>query len=229
MFKNQNHAFSQDCLAIITPYSSHSIISEGKMTVLVLEFDLEIIEPSMREILHQYSFFDTKLVKLNVLDAGNVRQLLRRMLYEQSLGKAINIVAMKIYMAELLLHLLRIQEEPDITAANVLRADRLRKYMDTHYFEIMDSNDISQKFGISTRHANAIFKEQFDKTPMQYLNEVRMEAAKRLLMETNNDISSICFEVGFEALSTFYRRFKEYTGISPNKFRIKYNYQYLDC
>lgn len=225
-FNNQSHDFVQDSLAFITPFTPHSITSDEKMTVLMLEFDLEKLDGSMREIIQQHSFQRTSLMTLSVLEIGDVRKLLRRMLYEQSLGKAINIVAVKVYLAELLLILLRHEQQSNITDANGLRAERLRKYIDTHYFEITDSNDISQKFGISIRHVNTIFKEQFNTTPMKYLNEVRMEVAKKLLLETDKDIVSICFEIGFEAISTFYRRFKDYTNISPNQYRLKHYQHY---
>ena len=223
-FNNQRYSFSQDCLAFIPPYSDHSITTDTKMTVLVLEFDLEKLDSDIKSILMQQHFDETRLIELNPFEAGNVRQLLRRMLYEQSQADTINLLAVKIYLEELLLILLRTQEEPNITDANVLRAERLRDYLDSNYFEISDANDISQKLGISTRHVNTIFKGQYDMTPMKYLNEVRMEIAKKLLMETDHDIASICFEVGFEAISTFYRRFKEYTNLSPNKYRMKYQY-----
>lgn len=223
-FDNQKYSFSQDNLAFIPPYANHSITSDVKMTVLVLEFDLDNLDYAIKNILTQQSFNVTRLIELNPFEAGNVRQLLRRMLYEQTQADSISLLAVKVYLEELLLILLRSQKESNIIDANVLRAERLRDYLDTHYFEIRSADDFSQKLGISTRHVNTIFKEQFDMTPMKYLNEVRMEIAKKLLMETNNDIASICFEVGFEAISTFYRKFKEYTHISPNKFRMKYQY-----
>jgi len=56
-------------------------------------------------------------------------------------------------------------------------------------------------------------------TPMHYLTEVRMELAQKLLVQTDKDIASICFEIGFETLSSFYRTFKKYTQASPNTYR----------
>lgn len=225
-FNNQSHVFAEDSLAFITPFTSHSINSDEKMTVLMLEFDMEKLDGSLREILQQHAFQQTSLQTLSVLEIGGVRKLLRRMLYEQSLGEAINIVAVKVYLAELLLILLRHEQKSNITDANELRAERLREYIETHYFEITDSNDISQKLGISIRHVNTIFKEQFNTTPMNYLNRVRMEVAKKLLLETDKDIVSICFEIGFEAISTFYRRFKDYTNLSPNQYRLQHYQNY---
>src|SRR5690625_92975 len=145
------------------------------------------------------------------------------MLYEQSVRNSINKLALKIYLSELLFILMKAQEEPKMMDANILRAERLRNYIATHYYEMIDANYISTMLGMSIRHINNIFKEQYDLTPIQYLTEVRMELSKKLLLETDKDIASICFEVGFESLSTFYRTFKNYTHVSPNQYRERYH------
>lgn len=221
-FDETEYEFTQDNVAFITPYSNHSIQADSKLTVLVLEFEAQILDSEIQKALLENHLNQTKLIKVNLFEAGELRQLLRRMLYEQSIEKSINLLAMKILLSELLLILARSQEDPHIIDANILRAERLRKYIDTHYFEVISSNDISTKVGISIRHINTIFKEQYHVTPIQYLTEVRMEVAKKMLIETNKDIASICFEVGFESLSTFYRTFKNYTHFSPKKFRMAY-------
>lgn len=220
-FDNQQHNFSEDNLLFIPPYAQHSIRSNGSMTVLALEFSLDKLDPNIKELLHQYAFDQTKLLKLNVWEASDVRKVLRRMLYEQSQGKAINSVAMTVYLSELLLILLRYKSNSKFTDANSLRAERIKKYIDTRYFEIIDNEDISKKMKISTRYVNAIFKDHFNMTPMTYLNQVRIAEAKILLTKSNEDIAAICFEIGYEAISTFYRRFKNETGLSPNRYRLK--------
>lgn len=221
------HHFNQDNVAFITPYSDHSIIANSKLTVLVLEFGITHLEKDIQtEIIHKY-FCESDLFALNLFEAGEIRQILRKMLYEQSIGKPINRLALKIYLSELLLILMKAQEEPKMMDANILRAERLRKYIDTHYYEMINASYISTMLGMSIRHINNIFKEQYDITPIQYLTEVRMELSKKLLLETDKDIVSICFEVGFESLSTFYRSFKNYTNTSPNQFRAQYQEPYI--
>lgn len=224
-FDETEYEFTQDNVAFITPYSDHSIKADSRLTVLVLEFEASILDADIQTALLDNNLNKTKLIKVNIFEAGELRQLLRRMLYEQSIGKTMNVLAMKILLSELLLVLARSQEEPQILDANILRAERLRKYMDTHYFEVISSNDISTKVGISIRHINTIFKEQFQVTPIQYLTDVRMEVAKKMLIETNKDIASICFEVGFESLPTFYRTFKNHTQFSPKRFRVAHQLQ----
>ncbi|MDC3416028.1 helix-turn-helix domain-containing protein [Aquibacillus salsiterrae] len=218
----KNYSFRQDNLAVITPNTSHSIISDSKLTVLVLAFDKDILEESIKQDLLDLFFKTTRFIELNPFDSSNLRQILRQMLYEQSYGDSINYVAIKIYLSELLLKLARSQEQPEIFDANVLRAERLRNYIDTHFYEMISADDLATKLGMSTRHMNTIFKDRYQVTPIQYLTEVRVGLAKKMLVETDKDIASICFEVGFESLSTFYRTFKNSTDISPNKYRNAY-------
>ncbi|WP_228551094.1 AraC family transcriptional regulator [Sporosarcina cascadiensis] len=221
-FGDENQEFTQDNLAFITPYSDHSILAKSKLTVLILEFDLDKLDSEFQKIIDEFNFNETKLIQLNLIEAGEIKQLLRKMLYEQSQSQPINWLAMKIFLSELLLILLRSKKESKIKDANVLRAERLRKYIDTHYYEVINPSNIATRIGLSARHMNSIFKEEYEITPMQYLSMVRVEVAKKLLIETNNDIASICFEIGFESLSTFYRLFKSFTNFSPNNFRIAF-------
>lgn len=219
---DQEYNFDQDNVAFIAPFSDHSIIANSKLTILVLEFDAGRLDSGIQKGLINKYFKQSSLVELNLFEAGEIRQLLRKMLYEQSVGKSFNQLALGIYLSELLLILAKTQSEPQMVDANILRAERLRKYIDTHYYEMIDAKYISNLLGMSIRHINNIFKEHYHKTPIQYLNVVRMELSKKLLIETDKDIVSICFEVGFESLSTFYRSFKNYTHVSPNQFRARY-------
>jgi|SRR5690625_476679 len=220
---DHEYHLKQDYVALITPYSNHAITAHSKLTILVLEFDRLSLDVKVQKGLINKHFCQSHLFKLNMFEAGEIRHLFRKMLYEQSIGQSINRLALRIYLSELLLILTKAKTELQIVDANILRAERLRKYIDTHYYEMIDTNYISNLLGMSIRHINNIFKEHYHKTPIQYLTEVRMELSKKMLLETDKDIASICFEVGFESLSTFYRTFKNYTHVSPNQYRERYH------
>lgn len=212
----------QDDVALITPYSKHAIYTNKKLTILVLEFQDRYLDEEIQRGLLELYFTSSHLLTLNLVEAGEIRQFLRKMLYEQSIGQPINKLALKIHLSELLLVLAQAKDESRKIDAHTLRVERLRKYIDTHYYEMIDADYIANLLGMSIRHINTIFKEHYDKTPIQYLTDVRMELSKKMLLETDKDIVSICFEVGFESLSTFYRSFKNHTHISPNQFRERY-------
>lgn len=205
--------------ALVVPFSNHSIVSDTKLTVLVLTFDQASLDVVLQNELLPLYFEKSILVGLHPFGENELRQLLRKILFEQSLGQSINLLAMNIYLSELLLVLARSQKSSAVPDLNTLRAEKLRNYIDAHYFEIVDSRDISSKLGVSIRHINNIFKEQYNITPMHYLTEVRIELAQKLLVQTDKEIASICFEIGFETLSSFYRTFKNYTQASPNTYR----------
>lgn len=220
IFDQQRNKLYTGCLAFIKPFSYHAVESKDKMTVLVLEFDSNHLDKDIKLLLEQEGLNRTKLESLSLFESANIKQLLRRILYEQKQGNVINIIAMKIYLAELLLIILK-KEETNTVNSNSLRAETIKEYIDTNYFEDINNNIISKKIGITARYAYTIFKKQYGITPLKYLNTVRLEAAKLLLNETNKDITAICFEVGFDSISTFYRLFTEHTSIPPHKYRLK--------
>lgn len=75
---------------------------------------------------------------------------------------------------------------------------------------------ISQK---SPEYLCRIFKKHMNKTPTEFVNEIRIDNAKFALEYTNHSICEISSDVGYENLSHFYHLFKKDTGMSPKAFR----------
>lgn len=73
---------------------------------------------------------------------------------------------------------------------------------------------------LSVRQFTNQFKAVHGVTFMQYLHYHRVSFAQKLLAETDQDISAICFESGFNDLAHFYRIFKRLSGCSPRKYRL---------
>lgn len=63
------------------------------------------------------------------------------------------------------------------------------------------------------------FKQQTNKTFVEVLNELRINYACRLLMDSDKDVGQVCFDSGFRNVSHFNQVFKAYKGISPLSFR----------
>ncbi|MPN21176.1 Melibiose operon regulatory protein [bioreactor metagenome] len=64
-----------------------------------------------------------------------------------------------------------------------------------------------------------IFKDEYGVTLSEYVGNLRLEEAKRLLSDTNDEIIDIAYSIGFGGLSSFYRFFKNSTGLSPAAYR----------
>ena len=68
-------------------------------------------------------------------------------------------------------------------------------------------------------HFNRFFHEVTGIPPCQFLYALRLDEAKRLLLMTRLRVADICYEVGYNSLGTFTRRFRDLVGVSPTGFR----------
>lgn len=214
--------FNQDCFAFIKPYSEHAIVSNSELTLLVLAFEDSVLEMISQSDWFSNTFGHSFILNMLPFTAVDLRQLLRKMLFEQTRQDELGQWTLKILLYEFLVVVARSIQSSEVNDSNSLRAGRIRKYIDEHYYESLNASDLAARLGISTRHLNNIFKEHFQTTPVQYLTEVRINRAKKMLAETDKDIVSICFEIGYETVPTFYRAFKKVAEVSPRKYREMY-------
>lgn len=83
---------------------------------------------------------------------------------------------------------------------------------------------LSEELGISTHQLSQILNERLNKNFYQYINEHRIEEAKKIILdEPERSILSIGFAVGFNSKSAFNKAFKSFTGITPIEYRKKYS------
>lgn len=92
---------------------------------------------------------------------------------------------------------------------------RIYHYTLTHFHEKIDIKHLSAIANVSPNSFRRYFRSKTMKTYWQFLLDVRIGHACKLVMENKYTISQICFSCGFNNLSNFNRRFKEKMGVSP--------------
>lgn len=105
------------------------------------------------------------------------------------------------------------------------RICRAKEYIDASFTENVTLEKISKKACLSQFHFLRLFKVIYDKTPHKYLTEKRFEKAIELLFTTDKSITEICFDIGFESVSSFSWLFKKRMGLSPEMTREQYRIQ----
>ena len=93
------------------------------------------------------------------------------------------------------------------------------EYIDKNYQEDINLNKISNYVSLSKNYFCNIFKKETGITIWDYLIRIRMEEAKKMLLETEQKTYEISELVGYDDPSYFGRLFKKYTGFTPIEFR----------
>lgn len=96
-----------------------------------------------------------------------------------------------------------------------------KQFIDKNYEKKISLEDISHASLLSPYHLSRIFKAQLGISPHAYLNSVRLEAAKRLLLTTQLSVQSISDRIGFSNVNILIRLFKNAAGMTPTAFRSK--------
>jgi YesN/AraC family two-component response regulator len=103
---------------------------------------------------------------------------------------------------------------------------RLKKVYEHVFFNFRGEirlNEVSSLLGISEGAFCAFFKKNTKKTFSDFIKDVRIGyACKLLVQDTDKPISDVCFDSGYNNFANFNRQFKEVTGISPKEYRTRF-------
>lgn len=102
------------------------------------------------------------------------------------------------------------------------RVQKVKQFIDEHYTEDLGLSQIADLAGMSPVAFSRFFRQRTGGTLTDYIVDIRLGHAARLLVDTDKNISEICYECGFNNLSNFNRAFKSKRGSSPREFREKY-------
>lgn len=97
-------------------------------------------------------------------------------------------------------------------------------YFEKNYTENISISDLEEKFFLSKNKIYQLFEKNYHTTPIQYLNNLRLSKAKKLILYTNLTLTEICEQSGFNNYNYFIKQFKTMFGETPHRFRKKINY-----
>jgi len=98
---------------------------------------------------------------------------------------------------------------------------KAREYIEKHKTEELSLADVAKAAGASVFHFCKVFHKATGLTFTDYVARVRVEDARTQLLNPNQRISEIAYDVGFQSLTQFNRTFKRVFGQSPTKFRAR--------
>ena len=151
-------------------------------------------------------------------DADQSETELYRQTYIPALKAAASLEELDVLMAEILHHF--IDYTFDFT--QIKHSDaiyHIMEYIKSNYAQKIGLEDIASYVHLTSSHISSMFHKETGQTISAYINQVRIEKSKPLLMHAGISIADIADMCGFEDQSYFTRVFKKQTGLSPKKFR----------
>jgi AraC-like DNA-binding protein len=229
--------------AIIT-YPSHVPRSDGKPRAEVWPYETRYLQIkfmdeevlvalahrqiALRTITHNLEIRDSPLLQMGLLYLGELRQLQNRQ------GAQAQLLAFMWRLKHCLTHgkpQISNSYWPDVESSvtplkslaksNKLSHDVIR-YIQTHLHAPLTLETIAEYFGYSTFHLNRVFQQAQGTTVMRYVTILRVNAAKGLLVKTNERTSDVAILVGFSTAASFCNVFRKHTGLTPNEYRRRH-------
>ena len=96
-------------------------------------------------------------------------------------------------------------------------------YIEKNYEEKLSIDKIAQMVHLNSRSFLRRFKKATANTPLEYIQRVKIEAAKKKLESTTETILEVMFGIGYNDEKAFRTTFRKYSGLSPKEYRNKYN------
>jgi transcriptional regulator GlxA family with amidase domain len=98
-----------------------------------------------------------------------------------------------------------------------------QEYIESNYENKLNIEQISDQVHLNNRSFLRRFKKATSNTPLEYIQRVRVEAAKKKLESTTNTIMEVMFSAGYNDEKAFRTMFKKHSGLSPKEYQRKYN------
>lgn len=106
-----------------------------------------------------------------------------------------------------------------VLASKSRRIAKVCSYVEAHFTESISLANVAELVGMSDSAFSHFFKSKTNTTFIDYINSLRIAKACQLLSDTNQTVSEICYNCGFNNMSNFIRMFKKEKQYTPNEYR----------
>ena len=216
------HSFElkRGSLSLLRLTDFHEVIPSDSLSIMKLIIDDSLLS---EDLLSELTKRGTLFCQLDDTETKTLEQLLTLCLDESNVDN-IN----QRYLKHLLVCiLLRVLEKMPATKATSTVGERPIQaailYIHMHFRENPSLKEVAKIAHYNASHFSATFHKELGMTYSEYVNMLKVDYAKELLVSTKLKISEICFECGVASHSNFLRLFHKFTGLSPIQYKKKYS------
>lgn len=152
-------------------------------------------------------------------DSKTLRNILSQLYQLRQKAETVNLWQEKILLQQFLCEIASQNRQYEKEDMNTYRIRTLLIYIENHYMEPLTLETLCSVVGLSPSYVTMLFKQYTKRSPMAYVNLIRMEAAKEMLLESALPVSEIASMTGFQDAFYFSRKFKQILGCTPRQYR----------
>lgn len=226
-------AMGPNDIIIIKPQQAHKFIvrSSGGCEFLVLSFkfsgsqDEAATDISLNDFIEFVNDDSTPFINLRLSRKNDIVSVMNRILREHDKQQIWGNYLCYLLIMELFIlvsRTLKQEWEQSVKSRSVKLKELLmiaREYIDANYSKELSLSDVAGYVFLSESYFAHTFKDEFGISPKRYLLNVRIEAAKDLLSNTDQKINDIAKEIGFSSQQRFNDIFRKYEGLTPLHYR----------
>ena len=167
---------------------------------------------------------DMHIINVEVKYRPFVQNLFETLLHEYEEKKPFYTNCLQAIFLQLLVFINRNQTSPSVPQQDYINSSHkiiseITGYINTHCNENITLESLSEKYYISPCYLSRTFKKITGLTFVEYLSNIRIKEAQRLLQKTDLTIAQISEAVGYNSSTHFGRIFKKFTGVAPLTYR----------
>ena len=114
------------------------------------------------------------------------------------------------------------RQSPGSESQKITAIKTVLSYITEHYQEKLYVQDLASQINMNEQYFCRFFKRSIEKTPIDYINDYRLNKVIRLLETRDAPVTEVCLECGFNNMGNFQRLFKRKTGTTPLQYRKLY-------
>ena len=216
-------------LAFHRPDEFHAFHAVGESDIVVVSFLCE--SPAMRRLEKKVLLLHTKEkehLKMLMGEAQQAYQFFDNVAPQINMQKKDDVPwgsdqLIKTYLEQLFIHICRRDDNVGFaqrsSTGGLVLAQRIGDYLAEHYAGQISLQSLAVEMGASISQIKRVFREQIGKSMVNYVTDLRIAQAKRLIREGRLNFSQIAETVGYESIYYFSSLFKKHTGKTLSEYR----------
>jgi transcriptional regulator GlxA family with amidase domain len=183
---------------------------------------------AFRAMFPEVDLVDDKIMTAEdgIYTSGGAYSFLNLLIYliEKNAGREMAVLIAKAFMIDID----RVSQSPFIIFAGQKEHDdeavkKAQEFIEKNYEERITIEQLTSMLALSRRNLERRFKKATSNTVTEYMQRVKVEAAKKSFESSRKNINEVMYEVGYSDNKAFRTTFKKITGLSPVEYRRKYN------